>query len=223
MKRFDIEPDKILNILLILIASLGIYMCGWISGGLYASDLIEPVVVTEYVYVEVEPLKTLIHSEQAPQNTVSEAVEPAESTNENLVEYFDVPLSEEIQDHIFEVCETYGMDASVVVAMIDRESKYDISAVGDSGRSFGLMQIQKRWHVERMVDLGCDDLLDPYQNVTVGVDYLAELMAKNRGIEWALMAYNGGPSYANKQRAAGKVSSYAREVLSNAESLEVGE
>lgn len=223
MKRFDKISDKILDIMLILIVSLGIYMCGWINGNLYAHDTIEPITETEYIYVEVEPIKTLMHSEQVPQNTVSEAVEPVESTNENSVEYFDVPLSEEIQDHIFEVCETYGMDASVVVAMIDRESKYDISAVGDSGRSFGLMQIQKRWHVERMADLGCDDLLDPYQNVTVGVDYLAELMAKDRGIEWALMAYNGGPSYANSMRSSGKVSAYAREVLSNAESLEVGE
>lgn len=142
--------------------------------------------------------------------------EPAIEIEENPVTYFDVPLDEELQDHIFAECERYGVEPSVVIAMIERESGFRESVIGDSGRSFGLMQIQKKWHSGRMEKLGCDDLLDPYQNVTVGIDFLAELIGSGKGVEWALMAYNGGPGYANRLRGEGRVSDYASGVMASA-------
>lgn len=151
----------------------------------------------EVAVAELEPVEEEIVIEEA----------------EPEVMYFDVPLDPELQDHIFAECEKYGVEPAIIVAMIERESRFKADAVGDSGRSQGLMQIQKKWHSERMEKLGCDDLLDPYQNVTVGIDFLAELIGKGRGVEWALMAYNGGPSYANKKVAAGEVSAYATEIL----------
>lgn len=135
--------------------------------------------------------------------------------------YYNVPLDEDLQSYIFELCEASGIDSSIVIAMIGRESTYRDYVVGDNGRSFGLMQIQARWHRDRMSELGCTDLLDPYQNVAVGVDYLAELMSTGEPIEWVLMAYNGGPSYANKKYLAGIVSDYAREILVKSENLSV--
>ena len=142
--------------------------------------------------------------------------EPVIEIEENPVTYFDVPLDEELQDHIFAECERYGVEPSVVIAMIERESGFRESVIGDSGRSFGLMQIQKKWHSGRMEKLGCDDLLDPYQNVTVGIDFLAELIGSGKGVEWALMAYNGGPGYANRLRGEGRVSDYASGVMASA-------
>ena len=79
------------------------------------------------------------------------------------VAYFDVPLSEDLQDHIFSLCEEYVVEPAIVMAMIERESRFKPDVVGDSGRSVGLMQIQKRWHSERMARLGVTDLYDPYQ------------------------------------------------------------
>lgn len=151
-----------------------------------------------------------------PESIVEEVavIEEPVVIEEPTVEYFNVPLSEDLQDHIFELCEQYGVEPSIIVAMIERESTFRSGVIGDNGNSFGLMQIQPRWNHERMSKLGCQDLLDPYQNVAVGIDILAEHIDKGRGIEWALMAYNGGPSYANKWYGQGIVSDYARSVLS---------
>lgn len=135
------------------------------------------------------------------------------------ITYFDVKLDERLQDHIFQLCKEYEVPPRVVFAMIWRESNYNPNCVGDGGNSLGLMQIQQRFHSERMKKLGCMDLTDPYQNVKVGVDFLSEMIDKGKGIEWALMAYNGGASYANRKAAAGEVNQYARSVLDKAAEL----
>lgn len=150
---------------------------------------------------------------------VEEAESPEEVIQEKT-EYFDVPLSEELQDHIFAECEKYNIAPAIVISMIAQESNYDASAVGDNGNSQGLMQIQKKWHEERMERLGCKDLLDAFQNVTVGIDYLAELKDRNSDLYWVLMAYNGGSRYANKRIETGNISNYALEVVERAEELE---
>ena len=153
------------------------------------------------------------------QDAPSEPVEAPEPEIVPEVEYFDVPLDEDLQEYIFAVCDTYGVEPELIISMIYRESKYDAGAIGDGGKSLGLMQIQPRWHSERMAELGCDDLLNPYQNVEVGIDLMDELLNKRGSVEWALMAYNGGPSYANDMIKAGKVSEYARDVIAMAEEL----
>ena len=142
-----------------------------------------------------------------------EPVIEAEPEEEEIVRYFDVPLDEDLQDHIFALCEERGFDPAIVVAMIERESDFNPSNMGDGGNSYGLMQIQPRWHQSRMDKLGCGNLLDPYQNITVGLDYLVELSETGKGIEWVLMAYNGGPSYANRKAGNGEISGYASWVL----------
>lgn len=135
-------------------------------------------------------------------------------------DYFDVPIGEDLQNHIFEVCESYGIHPAIIISMIEKESSYVSSKVGDGGDSFGLLQIQPRWHKERMVRLDCYDLLDPYQNVMVGVDYLAELVDKKRGMAWALMAYNGGPTYANAKLKEGVITQYVWDVLERGKEID---
>ena len=106
--------------------------------------------------------------------------------------------------------------------MIDRESSFRADAVGDSGDSVGLMQVKERWHSERMERLGVFDLFNPYQNVTVGIDYLAELLGKYEGsLEMALVAYNMGPSgaYSNCFSKGVYHSEYARSVLETSAEL----
>ena len=128
--------------------------------------------------------------------------------------YFDVPLSGDLQEHIFAECDKYGIPPEIAIAMIDVESDFDPSNMGDGGNSYGLMQIQPRWHSKRMQKLGCTDLLNPYQNVTVGVDYLAELLDRYEGdIAKALTAYNQGSF-------KGTVTNYAKKVLKTAERIE---
>lgn len=153
---------------------------------------------------------------QQASNYISEepiAPDPEPIEEDPPVQYFDVPLDESLQDHIFELCEARGIDPAVIISVIGKESHYNASALGDHGNSLGLMQIQPRWHRARMEKLGCNDLLDPYQNVTVGIDLLGDLLQSGGSIEWALMAYNGGSSYANRKAAQGEISDYAKTVL----------
>lgn len=159
----------------------------------------------EQKVVDTEPVRISMGDIPLERPNIEEPVD--------MVTYFDVPLDKELQDYIFKLCDENGVDAAIVVAMIGIESVYNDSAVGDGGRSFGLMQIQSKWHIARMEELGCDDLLDPYQNVTVGIDYLAELFDTGNSTEWVLMAYNGGPSYANRKSEQGVVSKYAEEIM----------
>lgn len=166
---------------------------------------------TEYVIMEpVAAIKLIDFQEiEAPVEVIQEETE-----------YFDVPLSEELQEHIFSECEKYNIAPEIVISMIEQESNYEAVAVGDGGNSKGLMQIQSKWHEERMDKLGCTDLLDPFQNVTVGIDYLAELKDRNVELYWVLMAYNGGCQYANTRIKTGNISDYALEVTERAAELE---
>ena len=148
--------------------------------------------------------------------THSEGVLPIRMGCESVETFYSVPLSAEIQCCIKTLCEEGGIDPAVIIAMAEVESNYDSEALGDGGNSFGLMQIQPRWHSERMTALGVTNLLDPQQNVKVGIDILAELVAKYDGnIEMALVAYNAGPTGAYRHWFSRGVytSEYSRKVL----------
>ena len=125
----------------------------------------------------------------------------------------DIPLDAESQRLLWQACEETGLTYELALAVIWKETTFR-NVVGDGGESFGYMQVQPRWHKERMDRYGVTDLMDPYSNFLVGCDYLVELAETDRGIQWMLHAYNGGPAYANKMAKAGKVSQYASDVLS---------
>lgn len=146
------------------------------------------------------------------ENRVASSVEPPRA-------YFDIPLDKDLQDHIMDICDERGIDYRIAFAMIKCESGFRADAVGDNGNSLGLMQIQQRWHYARMEKLGCDNLLDPHQNVTVGLDLFGDLLKHYGVVEHALMAYNGGGSYANRMIAEGRVSGYVDRVLVCADGL----
>ena len=130
----------------------------------------------------------------------------------------DIPLDAEIQRLLYKACAETGISHDLALAVVWQETDFR-NVLGDDGESAGYMQVQERWHKERMARLGVSDLKDPYSNFLVGCDYLSELLAKGKGVEWALMAYNGGPSYANKMTEAGKVSGYAASVIRHMEEL----
>lgn len=141
-------------------------------------------------------------------------IAPRETPAREVISYYSsIPLDKELQHYIIVQSHAHGIQPQIVMAMIDRESGFDIEQVGDNGNSFGLMQIQPRWHYGRMLELESTDLFNPYHNVTVGIDYLAEKLDKYDGdMAKALVAYNQG-SY------KGTVTAYAKAVLENAEKI----
>lgn len=145
-----------------------------------------------------------------PKATATQAATPPETMPQETVpqvQLYAVPLSKDLQIHIINTCEKYHVDPVIVLAMIWQESNFDASVMGDGGDSYGLMQIQPKWTAELMQELGCTNLLDPYQNVTVGVAVLADKLSWYSGdIEKALVAYNAG-------HYNGIVTDYALDVL----------
>ena len=154
----------------------------------------------------IEPAETTI--ETVCEMTEVEVTEPTEDT----VALYDVPLDEDLQMHIISEAEAHGIDPAIVMAMAYKESTYRTDAIGDSGNSYGLLQVQPRWHYERMQKLGCTDLLDPFQNVTVAVDYLADQIDRYGDLAKGLTAYNAG-SY------KGTITNYAKVVMALAEEM----
>lgn len=101
-------------------------------------------------------------------------------------------MPEKMQIYTYIVCKNYGVRYELVIALIERESGYVFDKVGDDGHSMGYMQVYEDYHEDRMERLNCTDLMNPYQNILVGVDYLAELIEKYGTQQDALTAYNYG-------------------------------
>ena len=159
------------------------------------------------------PLVGEIETENGETETEKPTVAPVQP---EYPYYSFIPLSEELQIHTCSVAEIYGINPLLVYAVMWRESRFNYDSLNASGEySVGLMQINTIWHRERIDRLGLTDITDPYQNITAGIDYLAECInwRCDTTIEWALMAYNGGPSYADRNMAAGIISDYAMDVI----------
>ena len=132
--------------------------------------------------------------------------------------YTNIPLSARFQKYIDGKCKSYGISTNVVMGCIRVESNFQTQIMGDNGKAYGLMQVQKQWHKERMKKVGATNLLDPYDNVAVGIDYLAELYGIYGNYHKALMAYNGGHAYCKRRLRMGLVNSpYSRRVMNYAE------
>lgn len=128
--------------------------------------------------------------------------------------YYEVPLSKEVQDYIFELAEEYHVDGSLIFAMIETESNFEIGLVSRTN-DYGLMQINKCNHKRLQEQLGVVDFLDPKQNILAGTYMISgHLEANNGDYTKALMCYNMGAYGARKAWAKGITStSYTKKVL----------
>lgn len=127
-------------------------------------------------------------------------------------------LSEEIVSYTEEIGELYDICPEFIQAVIERESSGDTEA--QNGTCIGLMQINKKYHVDRMDRLGVTDLYDEYSNILVGTDYLAELFEKYEDPYLVLMVYNMGARKAISRYEEGKYSKYAVSICDRSAELE---
>lgn len=89
------------------------------------------------------------------------------------------------------------LDPIVIQAIIYNESRYTPDAINDRSGTMGLMQISPKWHTQRAANLGVTDLLNPYGNILVGCDILAEVTRQTGSFTYALDVFAGGYAYAN--------------------------
>ena len=188
-------------IVAIVVAVCVLVYCSQPTADVVLEPTVEPT-VAENTEAITEPTET-----EVPTTVATEPVE-----TEPPVVLYDVPLDEDLQLHIIKNSKETGIDPAIIIAMARKETTYREDAIGDNGNSLGLLQIQPRWHSGRMNNLGCTDLLDPYQNVIVGIDYLCELLNRYGSMDKALTAYNQG-------HYNGVVTQYAKTVLAYAEQI----
>jgi soluble lytic murein transglycosylase-like protein len=183
-------------------------------------------VIQAYIIIDTLILISIIGSlivgrATAPkkQVTVTETIEvPSYEANSlpvaEEVTYFDVPLSHSLQRYIYEVCADEEVPVSLVIAMIDKESRFNPETVSDTG-DYGLMQINKINHETLEEQYRATDMLDPYQNVFCGVKMIGSyIKAYDSDYNKALMAYNMGDYGAKKAWENGITStSYSESVL----------
>ena len=146
-----------------------------------------------------------------------------ETTTEKVI-YYDIPLSKELQDYTRKICEKYGnVDETLVYALIKQESNFRVKALGDNGKSKGLMQIQEIWHKERMKKLGVDSLMTAKGNIRVGIDILSEKIDKYDDLGKALTAYNAGDGGAYKYYFSKGIyaNDYAKKIIKNKDKFKI--
>ena len=146
--------------------------------------------------------------ETVSQETCKEIPLPEEPEDLELPVYYDVPFDHDMQDLVRQAADEAGIDMALALAVIWKESGFR-NIMGDGGASYGYMQIQKKWHKDRMDRLGVTDLMDPLSNFRVGCDLLAAHLSWCE-LEDALTLYNSGHTGSSKY--ANKVISYMDEL-----------
>ena len=124
-----------------------------------------------------------------------------------LLTYFTIKLvfyryPVRYMDIIAQNATAYGIEPSLVCAMIHTESKYRENAVSPKGAS-GLMQVTNataNWIADemKMENYSYDDIFEPEINIGIGCYYLNWLMERYTQQDTALAAYNAGNGNVDK-------------------------
>ncbi len=134
-------------------------------------------------------------------------------------QYYDVPLSNDLQDYLFDECASKKVPADLVLALINVESDFNPNMISKTD-DYGLMQINICHKDFLRKTLKVTDLLDEKQNIKAGVYMLSGIVDKYSNLNQALMVYNRGEAGAKKLWNNGVYSTnYSRNVIAKIDEI----
>lgn len=137
--------------------------------------LSSPVIEAEIVPIttQIKVIETIIVTNPPETQTIKDIV---------AVGYRPIDkLTIELQNHIYNLCVENGVEFSIVMAIIEKESGFNSSA--SNGVCIGLMQLHSSYNA--------GDLYDPYHNTTLGIQLIGRLVS-SYGLSQGLVYYNCG-------------------------------
>lgn len=179
------------------------------------------ILMNEPDYKVFEPIKVIERGK--------EQVEAA--SVENAYVYYQVPLSDDLQKYIQDLCYEKGISYELMLALAYTESRFDPKAISWDGSSMGLFQINKNttshW-LAVQTEIKNVDVFNPYHSSKMATWYVAYLKDKylREGYDEEsvtkriLLAYRFG---VGKSKGKSLSHSYVREVLNIKYKLESGE
>lgn len=123
-----------------------------------------------------------------------------------------VPL--EIKQLSEKIGQEYNICPELLQSMAWQESRFQPDA--ENAGCKGLMQINDKWHKERIARLGVTDIYNLEANMRVAADYLSELFKEYEDVGTVLMVYHGESGAVDKI----ELSYYADAVLTRSAELE---
>ena len=100
----------------------------------------------------------------------------------------DTITQTKIKEAVSMASETYGIKSSLILSVIQVESKFNPTA--RNGSNVGLMQVHTKYHKHKFADSSYYNI---YTNVFVGTSILKECLTKHKNkTRNALKCYNGG-------------------------------
>ncbi len=168
-------------------------------------------------------LASTVEAEAPTEKRIEKATEAECMVFEGTTLY-DVPLTDELQIFIHEMCAEYGVDFRLVLAIISVESSFRCNAYNETTDCCGLMQINRINLPVLREKLGVTDLFNAYENVIGGIYLVRNALNYDGDTEHALMIYNCGIGSAKKLFYKGIHSTeYSRKVLVVKDELRVRE
>lgn len=122
------------------------------------------------------------------------AAPPVSRTRDDIVSEGRL-LSYDLQETMQDCCEEYGVPYALALAIAEVETHFDPDAVSGTG-DYGLMQINSINH-EWLSEIGFD-VMTYDGNIEAGIYIISQHLNKYGKPELALMAYNSGPTGAQK-------------------------
>lgn len=176
------------------------------------------IMITVFTMVEEELSETAwMEDPQHPEILAEWADHPIRHTYPR----YDVPLDHYQQETLYNACQEWGVPYELSLAVCWRETNYrDLVTTNDTGTYYGMMAVKQSESGYFMDLCGVEYLNSEEDRLRVGCCILGYYLDQYDSTHRALMAYNGGPGYADAKWALGVYyTTYTIDVMNYMENL----